>query len=428
MEKQTEPRTEKSRAEPKKAKLTRPFVKKLRRNPPTETETWWHTGLAGFGVTVDPTGEIRYPVRYCIGRGRQGRVQRQLTLPGTLPPDQAERRARVIQNDALKGHDPLQQRRGAAKATKPSTYEAIVGRFIEEYAKPRQRTWDQTERVLRGPKKDPHPWLKAQFGQITRAQIKPRLQKFVNDGQPYKANVLKAWLRKLFRWATEEEIVPSHFMDSLKLEFEKRERDRVYSDAEIKAIWHAANQLSHEEATYVKLIMLLAPRKTALAAMAGTDLDSATDPSLWTTPFELTKSRKTSNKKRVYLVPLSPLCQRLFKGVAKDGRVFASLPIHTTRAGRPTFYGVDLKARLVAHGAPADFQFHAWRHTIATWFEDRGMDEWETGLLLNHSGSGSVTAGYRHGYPLELKRKLLTEWSEHIEQLVQPEEGATMLR
>jgi len=58
MEKQTEPRTEKSRAEPKKAKLTRPFVKKLRRNPPTETETWWHTGLAGFGVTVDPTGRV----------------------------------------------------------------------------------------------------------------------------------------------------------------------------------------------------------------------------------------------------------------------------------------------------------------------------------------------------------------------------------
>jgi hypothetical protein len=38
-----------------------------------------------------------------------------------------------------------------------------------------------------------------------------------------------------------------------------------------------------------------------------------------------------------------------------------------------------------------------------------------------------VTAGYSHGYPLDLKRKLLTEWAEHVEQLVQPE-GVTLLR
>jgi hypothetical protein len=38
-----------------------------------------------------------------------------------------------------------------------------------------------------------------------------------------------------------------------------------------------------------------------------------------------------------------------------------------------------------------------------------------------------VTAGYSHGHPLELKRKLLEEWSSHVEALVQPE-GVTMLR
>jgi hypothetical protein len=44
---------------------------------------------------------------------------------------------------------------------------------------------------------------------------------------------------------------------------------------------------------------------------------------------------------------------------------------------------------------------HAWRHTIATWLQNKGHSEWEIALILNHSGS-DVTAGYSHGYPVEL--------------------------
>jgi hypothetical protein len=56
-----------------------------------------------------------------------------------------------------------------------------------------------------------------------------------------------------------------------------------------------------------------------------------------------------------------------------------------------------------------------------------GHSEWEVGLVLNHAGSGSVTAGYSHGYPLELKRQLLSKWADHVERLVQPQ-GAALLR
>jgi hypothetical protein len=55
--------------------------------------------------------------------------------------------------------------------------------------------------------------------------------------------------------------------------------------------------------SYVKLLVLLAPRKTALAGMRRSDLDDIDNPTLWTTPFELTKSKKSASKKRVYLTP-----------------------------------------------------------------------------------------------------------------------------
>jgi hypothetical protein len=48
-------------------------------------------------------------------------------------------------------------------------------------------------------------------------------------------------------------------------------------------------------------------------------------------------------------------------------------------------------------------------------------------LILNHSDSGSVTTGYSHGYPLELKRQLLDKWAAHVETLVRPK-GAALLR
>ena len=79
-------------------------------------------------------------------------------------------------------------------------------------------------------------------------------------------------------------------------------------------------------------------------------------------------------------------------------------------------------------GAPADFKLHTARHTVATHFQNKGRSEWERGLILNHSDSGSVTAGYSHGYPVDLKRTLLTEWADHIERLVQPAENVTRMR
>ena len=97
------------------------------------------------------------------------------------------------------------------------------------------------------------------------------------------------------------------------------------------------------------------------------------------------------------------------------------------RSGARPWPNMRQTAKLIEHGAPKDFSYHAVRHTVATFLENAGHSEWERGLILNHSGSGSVTAGYSHGYPLDLKRMLLTKWADHVEQLV-TREGAIRLR
>jgi len=168
----------------------------------------------------------------------------------------------------------------------------------------------------------------------------------------------------------------------------------------------------------------------APASTVGAAQDNLVNPTLWTTTAEAVKVRKSARKKRVYLTPLPQLAQRIVKSLLKDrdnARLFAQLSVYTTKAGRLNFDGKELAAQLIELGAPADFAYHTMRHTVTTFLQNDGVDEWSRGLILNHAGSGSVTGDYSHGYPLQRKRELLERWASHVEQLVQPE-GVTLLR
>ena len=255
------------------------------------------------------------------------------------------------------------------------------------------------------------------------------MQGLVNEGYGPNALVTRAWLKKLWRWAYERDIVANPIMEAVgKPDFEATVRDRVYTDEEIRAIWAAADKLRPVESAFIKLLVLLAPRKTALACMCYGDLNDPENPTLWITPFELTKSKKSlsadKQRERKYQTPLPPLAVRIIKALQRqDGtdQVFAGLPgifVNKATQGK-RFGGTKLIHKLVKHGAPKDFYFHAMRHTIATWLQNKGHSQWERSLVLNHSSSG-VTAGYSHGYPLEPKAKLLGKWAAHVEELVQP--------
>jgi integrase len=348
---------------------------------------------------------------------------------------EARELTRDYRDKAAKGVDPRPNNHAAptangAEAASGTLYKTVADQFIELYAKPRQRSWGNTKRILT---KTCAAWLERDIKTITKADAYTLLDKFVVDGHGPKAEVTLAWLRKLWRWAFQRDLVASPLMDTIKVEYEKRERDRIYSDDEIRKIWNAADKLDAEEREYTKLLLLLAPRKTALACLRKSDLDNPRQPTLWTMPFELAKTRKSTrkNKRRVYLIPLPPLVQRILKARVKSEsqeRLFPSLPIYLTKDdGRPWFDGHHLTDNLVEHGAPADFNYHAARHTITTWLENEGHSEWERGLVLSHAGSGSVTSDYSHGFARDLKLALLTKWADHVEGLVRPK-GAALLR
>jgi integrase len=335
----------------------------------------------------------------------------------------AQARAMVLEDrrNADQGIDPNAPKPVASK----TSYGSVVDRFIEQYAKPRQRTWDQTQRVL---KNNCKPWLNRPIDKITKNDAYELLDGFTKEDKGPKAAVTLAWMKKLWRWAWQRDIVAAPIMDAVKIDFERRVRDRFFTDAEIKAIWKAADKLKPTSSKYFKLLILLAPRKSALAEMRWSEVSRCSpgepgvvnDIPVWTTPNARTKSKKTATK-RIYLTPLPAWTQRIL------GQPNGELVFPGSYQGLSLNPDTRLIRKLIQHGAPTDFNYHAMRHTIATWLQNQGHSEWEIGLVLNHSGSGSVTAGYSHGYPLQKKLELLEKWASHVQGLVTPE-GTVRLR
>lgn len=427
----------KRRAEPRTREFTELGLKRLSPSKLTaetgkkQVQIWdsGTSGQRGLSVLVSAGGTKTFLCTFYL-RGRT--VTDKLGRVGTLSLQKARALTFEYRAKAAEGIDPrpLRIARGwqatptqdAPEGSTGHSYGAVVAEFIDLYAKPRQRSWDDTQRVLT---KNCAAWLNRDIASISKKEAQALLDAMVTSGHAGNAAATRAWLRKLWRWAVQRELVASPIMDTLSVEYHKAKPARVFDAQDIKAIWRAADKLDAEESAYVKLMLLLAPRRRELALMQRAHLvfDEHGTPTQWKTPVELTKVRKTAadKKPRPYLTPLPPLAQRLLKDLLANRsgeRLFPSLPIYATRAGRPMFDSTPLVKRLVRFGAPADFHLHACRHTLATWLQNENHSEWERALVLNHAGAGSVTANYSHGYPLDLKRSLLTEWSDWVDEVV----------
>ncbi|MDX1485033.1 MAG: integrase family protein [Alphaproteobacteria bacterium] len=296
----------------------------------------------------------------------------------------------------------------------PRTYLTVRDDFIEKYAKPKQRTWKETERILKSV-----GWDKRVFAEITKSDAYDLLDGFIAEGKTAKARVTLAWLKTLWRWAWKRDYVATPLMDAVEIELERKVRTRIYDDEEIKALWEAQEGLATQERAFIKLLTLLGVRKNELAKMRREEIDNPDKPTLWTVPHGRTKSKKSTARERVYLVPLPPLAQRILKPLLKgeDDLVFPGR--HDGKAFDP---GTPFMRKIRVASGIEDWYPHAHRDTVSTWMQNQGATEYERGLILNHAGSGSVTGDYSHGYPLDLKRKWFKRWADHVGKVVASED------
>ena len=155
-----------------KQKLTPKTVEHLTPNTHRRLEVW-DTALPGFGIRAYPTGR---KVWFLIARVK-GR-QRRFSI-GTYPVlslGDARSKAQQILRDVQIG-------RYDAPALTQTTFEEAVELFVSLYARPKNRGWRETERILTKfaslydrPLKD-----------IRRAEVVHVLDTLVTNGTPYRA-------------------------------------------------------------------------------------------------------------------------------------------------------------------------------------------------------------------------------------------------
>lgn len=412
-------------------KLTDAAVKRYRAAP-GERIDYFDAMLPGFGIRVsgpsprNPSGSNSWILMY-----RYGGTKKRFTIEPSYPAlglADARREARDALQRLAKGEDPAITRRAAeqkAQQQARDTIEAVIDQFMVRYMEAKKRApryIAETRRLF-----DLHvipAWRGRAITSIARRDVVALLDKIVDRGTPIAANRVLAAISKLFNWAVTRDLIQSSPVVRIDKPGAENKRTRVLTDAEIRLVWSAAEQLPYPKGPYFQLLLATAQRREEVATMRWEDIHEAD--ALWMMPADANKPERT------HAVPLSRLALELIERCPRTGR-----HVFTSRSRRGANRGerhsdapisgyskakVDLDkviAKLAAennNAAPASWTIHDLRRTAATTMGKLGVSRFIQKRVLNHADN-DVTGVYdRYEYLVE-KRRALDVWARYLEHL-----------
>lgn len=400
-------------------KFTDAGIKALK--PKAERFIEWAEGVPGFGIRVSPQGRKSWVFMY-----RHGGRARMMTL-GAFPA-MGLAAARKAYGDAQEqvelGNDPGTGQVQANKdAREAMTVQALVEEYLERWAKPRKRSWQEDKRIL---DRDVVPeWGRRRAKEITRRDVLKLLDQIVERGAPIQANRTLAVVRRMYNFAIERDIVEASPCHRVKAPAKENQKDRVLTADEIKAFWHG---LDHPEAELRPIMRLLLrfmlvtiQRKGEVAAVRWQDIDR--EGKVWTLPAVGTKNGQA------HRVPLSKLAldildeaEELTTRPTKKGGQPRPLPefvFQSPRAKAPCYVGAISRVvqRNLSRFGAAAFTPHDLRRTGASHMTSMGIPRLTVSKVLNHVETG-VTAIYdRHSYDAE-KKQALDAWGARLSEII----------
>jgi integrase len=387
------------------------------RTTPDNKEKWiWDTEVKGFGLRVRSNGRKVYVVEYRPGDGGRTAPKRRYTIgthgsPWTANAARAE--AQRILGLVRAGHDPMEERKKSRQKNN-QTVAALITEFIEKYAKEKQRSWKETERVL---EKDVIPAIGSKdISNVTRQDIVQLLDRVAKRG-PVMANRTLAYFRRFFNWCVERGHVAQNPCSGLKPPGQTSSRDRVLTDGELVEVWHAAASQGYPFGDIVRLLILTAQRKNEVAGMRWEELDL--ERKTWTIPAERAKN------KRRHEVPLTDTALKIVHGITK----LNDCPFVFSKTGKTPVSGfskakrsIDAKVLAARQASDEnatllpDWTFHDLRRTATTGMARLDIAPHVADAILNHKDGtiSGVAAIYNQYDYLKDSQLALKKWEKHV--------------
>lgn len=362
----------------------------------------------GFAIRVSEAGEKSWIFFYTF-EGKKRRMTFGRYPEMTLA--QARNEHRKALTTLVNGKDPGRTKQTEKLAARVAvTVEDLIEEYLEKWAKPRKRSWQEDQRILY---KDVKPnWGKRKAKDITRRDLILLLDKIKERGAPIAANRTLSCVRRMFNFAIERDIIPTSPCTSIKAPAKENRKDRFLSLEEIKDFWHSLENAAMSEGTKLalKLQLVTAQRKGEIVNAEWNEIDLTSG--WWTIPAEKAKNGQPHqvplSKVAIQLLNEIKICSNgsrwLFPSIKDDKPIHGDSVDHAVRRSVHAF--TNLKT----------FSPHDLRRTAASQMTAMGINRLTVSKILNHA-ENSVTSIYdRHSYDQE-KRYALEAWGKKLNEL-----------
>jgi integrase len=370
-----------------KQKLTVERVKNAKPDPAIQNNPtfYWDTELGNFALAVAPSKRKTYVIQY-----RANHASRRMTIgkADRLTVDEARKLARKLLSQVDQGGDPLIEKRRKIDAEK-NTFRNVAERYLTRETKRLRSIAVRRQTIERH--------LYPTFGSwpitdIRRTAIVGLLDKIEDEHGPTAADGALAALRRVLNWyATTSEDYRSPIVPGMaRANNKERERKRILTDDELRAVWKAAGDYRAPWGAYVKFLLLTGCRRNEAARMSWDELSNGT----WTIPASRHKSKQEA------IVPLSKGAARALEGLPR----FEKCSWVFTASGRAPIGGFsDAKEKLDEACGVRDWVWHDLRRTARSLLSRAGVAPDIAERCLTHTIGGVRGVYDRHRYEEEMR-------------------------
>ena len=395
-------------AKPRRAPVNLTDLKVKSLKPEVREYLQGDTQVPGFGVRVRPHGKKTYVVMKRLP-GRT--VPPRITL-GSVPTGYPPASGEITLAEARERASEVRAATGFAAAS----FGELATRYIAQECA-RLARGAEVENIIR--RSLLQAWGDRPLGELRRRDLTALLDPVIETGRSQAAHKLREIALRIVNWAIDRGEIEINFLASPSRSrgsagaLQRSRRDRILSDAEIRAVWAACAIVGNPFGDLVKLLLLLGQRRDEVAGMLWRELDL--EHRLW----EIGAARYKTDI--AHLVPLPAIAVELIRRLPKTDDVYVFSTAPGTR-----FSGFSKSMnRLRQLSDIADWRLHDTRRTART-----GMSR-----LKNAAGQkigpdiaervlGHVIGGVRGIYDryeyLDEKREALDLWAARIDEIVSP--------